>query len=69
METIIKHGSIPKAVCIPKFDITEFIANISPIPAILEKFAINSVISNLGIQTAFGIEPCLMMVSIRLLNL
>jgi hypothetical protein len=29
METIIKHGSIPKAVCIPKFDITEFIANFS----------------------------------------
>ena len=27
METIIKHGSIPKAVCIPKFDIVEFITN------------------------------------------
>ena len=27
METIIKHDTIPKAVCIPKFDIVEFITN------------------------------------------
>lgn len=27
MESIIKHGSIPKAVCIPASDITEFIIN------------------------------------------
>lgn len=31
METIIKHGSIPKTVCIPMSDITEFILNFSDI--------------------------------------
>ena len=27
METIIKHGTIPKVVCIPVTDVTEFIIN------------------------------------------